>query len=97
MKLIDRNNSSSLVIDNIKKVGNRVSFNIAVFLLDKRTDTNIRFETESFVEIEEWQQKGETLLSDYKLELENFSFHADHKVYEMEEKSFENIHNILNY
>lgn len=93
MKLIDRNNSSSLVIDNIKKVGNRVNFSIAVFLLDKRTDTNIRFETESFVEIDEWQQKGETLLSDYKLELENFSFHADHKVYEMEEKSFEIIQN----
>ena len=55
MKLIDRNNSSSLVIDNIKKVGNRVNFSIAVFLLDKRNDTNIRFETESFVEIDEWQ------------------------------------------
>ena len=76
MKLIDYNNSSSLVIDNIKKVGNRVNFSIAVFLLDKRNDTNIRFETESFVEIDEWQQKGETLLSDHKLELENFSFHA---------------------
>ena len=91
MKLIDHNNSSSLIIDNMEKVGNRVSFSIAVFLLDKRTDTNIRFETESFVEIDEWQQKGETLLSDHKLELENFSFHADHKEYEMEEKSFENI------
>jgi len=91
MKLIDYNNSSSLVIDNIKKVGNRVNFNIAVFLLDKRTDTNIRFETESFVEIDEWQQKGETLLSEHKLELENFSFHADHKVYEIESRRFEKI------
>lgn len=92
MKLIDYNNSSSLVIDNIKKVGNRVNFSIAVFLLDKRTDTNIRFETESFVEIDEWQQKGETLLSDYKLELENFSFHADlNKMY-----SWDN-HIISNY
>lgn len=92
MKLIDYNNSSSLVIDNIKKVGNRVNFSIAVFLLDKRNDTNIRFETESFVEIDEWQQKGETLLSDYKLELENFSFHADlNKMY-----SWDN-HIISNY
>ncbi len=92
MKLIDYNNSSSLVIDNIKKVGNRVNFSIAVFLLDKRNDTNIRFETESFVEIDEWQQKGETLLSDHKLELENFSFHADlNKMY-----SWDN-HIISNY
>lgn len=95
MKLIDYNNSSSLVIDDIKKVGNRVYFSIAVYLLDKRTDTNIRFETESFVEIDEWQQKGETLLSEHKLELENFSFHANHKVYEVELKKIENIQNFF--
>jgi len=76
IKLLDHNNSSSLIIDNMEKVGNRINFSIAVFLLDKRTDTNIRFETESFVKIDEWQHKSEILLSDHKLELENFSFHA---------------------
>lgn len=79
MKLADCNNSSSLVVDNIEKVGERVNFSIAVFLRDERTDTNIRFETESFVNIDEWQQKSEELLSEHKLELENFSFHADLK------------------
>ena len=76
MKLIDFN-SSSLIIDNFKKVEKRVFFSISSFLRDKRTDTNIRFETESFVEIDEWQQISKKLLSKHKLELENFSFHAD--------------------
>ena len=53
IKLLDYNNSSSLVINDIEKVGNRINFSIAVYLLDKRTDTNIRFETESFVKIDE--------------------------------------------
>ena len=57
MKLVDHNNSSSLVIDNIEKAGNRINFSIAAFLYDKRTDTNIRFETNSYVIIDEWQQK----------------------------------------
>ena len=75
MRLTDYN-SSSLVIDNIEKVGNRINFSIAVYLLDERTDTNIKFETDSFIYIDEWQQKSEELLSEHKLELENFSFHA---------------------
>ena len=77
MKLIDYNNSSSLVINDIEKVGNRINFSIAVYLLDKRTDTNIRFETDSYIDIDEWSQKSKMLLSDHKLELENFSFHAE--------------------
>ena len=93
MKLADCNNSSSLVVDNIEKIGKRGNFSIAVFLFDERTDTNIRFETESFVEIGEWQQKSEVLLSDHKLELENFSFHADHKIIDVDGQKFENIQN----
>lgn len=76
MRLTDYNSSSSLVIDNIEKVGNRINFSIAVYLLDERTDTNIKFETDSYIDIDEWQQKSEELLSEHKLELENFSFHA---------------------
>lgn len=76
MKLIDYN-SSSLVIDNIEKVGNRIFFNITSFLHDERTDTNIKFETDSYINIDEWSQKSKMLLSEHKLELENFSFHAD--------------------
>ena len=93
MKLADCNNSSSLVVDNIEKIGKRGNFSIAVFLFDESTDTNIRFETESFVEIGEWQQKSEVLLSDHKLELENFSFHADHKIIDVDGQRFENIQN----
>ena len=95
MKLADCNNSSSLVVDNIEKIGKRGNFSIAVFLFDERTDTNIRFETESFVEIGEWQQKSEVLLSDHKLELENFSFHADHKIIDVDGQKFENIQNFF--
>lgn len=95
MKLTDCNNSSSLVVDNIEKIGKRGNFSIAVFLFDERTDTNIRFETESFVEIGEWQQKSEVLLSDHKLELENFSFHADHKIINVDGQRFENIQNFF--
>ncbi len=69
-------NSSSLVIDNIEKVGNRIFFNITSFLRDERTDTNIKFETDSYINIDEWSQKSKMLLSEHKLELENFSFHA---------------------
>ena len=76
IKLLDYNNSSSLVINDIEKVGNRINFSIAVYLLDKRTDTNIRFETDSYIDIDDWSQKSKMLLSDHKLELENFSFHA---------------------
>ena len=76
MKLFDYNRSSFLFIDNIEKIGNRVRFYVSAFLYDKRTDTNISFETVSFVEIDEWQKKGELLVSEHKLELENFSFHA---------------------
>lgn len=76
MKLIDHNNSSSLIIDSIEKVGNYIYFGIAAFLYDKRTDTNIKYETSSCVAIDEWQHKSEMLLSQHKLELKNFSFHA---------------------
>ena len=76
MKLIDLNNSSSLIIDDIERIGNRIHFCINAFLLDKRTDTNITFKTNSYTGIDEWQEKRELLLSEHKLELENFSFHA---------------------
>ena len=76
MKLVDYNNSSSLVIDNIEKAGNRINFTITALLYDERTDTNIRFETNSYVIIDDWQQKSEMLLIKHALELENFSFHA---------------------
>ena len=94
MRLTDYN-SSSLVIDNIEKVGNRINFSIAVYLLDERTDTNIKFETDSYIDIDEWLQKSEMLLSEHKLELENFSFHANHKVYEIESRRFEKIQNFF--
>ena len=92
MKLLDHNNSSSLVIDNIKKVGNQIIFSVAAFLYDKRTDTNIRFETDSYINTDDWQQKSEMLLSQHKLELENFSFHAV-----LDQMYSWDIHKISNY
>lgn len=94
MRLTDYN-SSSLVINDIEKVGNRINFSIAVYLLDERTDTNIKFETDSYINIDEWSQKSKMLLSEHKLELENFSFHANHKVYEIESRRFEKIQNFF--
>lgn len=91
MKLLDHNNSSSIVIDNIEKVGNRINFSIAAFLYDERTDTNIRFETDSYINIDDWQQKSEMLLSQHKLELENFSFHAV-----LDQRYYWDIHKISN-
>ena len=76
MKQVDYNNSSSLVVDNIKKVGNRINFTITALLYDEGTDTNIRFETNSYVIIDDWQQKSEILLTKHVLESENFSFHV---------------------
>lgn len=76
MKLIDYNGSSSLMIDSIEKIGDRARFHISAFLYDKKTDTNISYETVSFVEIDEWQEKSKLLITENKLELENFSFHA---------------------
>ena len=76
MIINDYNSSSSLVIDGIEKVGERIVFNVTAFLYDKRTDTNIKYETNSFVIIDDWRQKSEALLSQHKLELNNFSFHA---------------------
>ena len=76
MKLVDHNNSSSLIIDNIEKVGSHINFSVAAFLYDKRSDTNIKYETNSCIIIDDWQQKSEMLLSQHKLELNNFSFHA---------------------
>ena len=92
MKLLDHNKSSSLVIDNIKKVGNQIIFSVAAFLYDKRTDTNIRFETDSYINTDDWQQKSEMLLSQHKLELENFSFHAV-----LDQMCSWDIHKISNY
>lgn len=95
MRLTDYNSSSSLVIDNIEKVGNRINFSIAVYLLDERTDTNIKFETDSYINIDEWSQKSKMLLSEHKLELENFSFHADHKIIDVDGQRLEKIQNFF--
>ena len=79
MRTIEIDNDCLLQFDDIVKEENRISFSISVILRRKRTDTDIQFKTDSYIDIDEWQQKSEELLSEHKLELENFSFHADLK------------------
>lgn len=76
MKLIYNNDNSSLLIDNIERTENRIDFDVSVVLYDKRTDTDIKFKTKSYIDIDDWQQKSETLLLQDKIELENFSYYA---------------------
>ena len=95
MRTIEIDNDCLLQFDDIVKEENRISFSISVILRRKRTDTDIQFKTDSYIDIDEWQQKSEELLSEHKLELENFSFHANHKVYEIESRRFEKIQNFF--
>ena len=77
MKLIYNNDNSFLLIDNIERTENRIDFDVSVVLYDKRTDTDIKFKTKSYIDIDDWQQKSETLLFQDKIDLENFSYYAN--------------------
>ena len=76
MILSDYNGTSSLCIDNIERIKNRVRFCVSVFLSDDVTVTDIQFQTDSYIEIDEWQRKSERLLAEHKMELDHFSFRA---------------------
>ena len=78
MKLIDYNETSSLLIDNIERTENRIDFDVSVVLYDKRTDTDIEFKTNSYIDIGDWQQKSETLLLQDKIELDKINYFAEH-------------------
>lgn len=95
MRSIEIDNNCFLQFEDIVREGDRISFSISVILRRKQTDTDIQFKTDSYIDIDEWQQKSEELLSEHKLELENFSFHANHKVYEIESRRFEKIQNFF--
>ncbi len=91
MELSNDKNLLTLFVEKVGLTNNNIRLSFSVVLNDKRTDTDIQFKNDSYISINDWQQKCITLLSENKLELENFSFHADHKVYEVEENGFENI------
>ena len=93
MKLSNYNNALTLLIDKIGVINNTIRLNILVVLNNKRTDTDIQFKTVSCINMAEWQHVSESLLSDHKLELENFSFHADHKIINVDGQRLENIQN----
>ena len=57
-----------------------MTFGINVSLFKEETETNIRFETETYINIDEWQQKRETLASQNTWELENISAQAKHNI-----------------
>lgn len=95
MKLSNNNNTLALDVDNIGLTNNAIRFRFSAILNEKKTDTDIQFKTDSYIGIDVWQQKGETLLSEHKLELENFLFHANHKVYEIESRRFEKMQNFF--
>ena len=95
MKLIDYNGTSSLLIDNIERTENRIDFDVSVVLYDKRTDTDIKFKTNSYIDISDWQQKSETLLLQDKIELDKIKYFAEHnKSYYWERGKFV-IHNFF--
>lgn len=95
MKLSDYNDALTLHIDKIWVIDNTIRFSILVVLNNKRTDSDIHFKTVSCIYMAEWQHVSETLLSDCKLELENFSFHADHKIIDVDGQKLEKIQNFF--
>lgn len=67
MKVDFCDNTGSLWLQVLGRNGNRMTFGINVSLFKEETETNIRFETETYINIDEWKQKRETLASQKKM------------------------------
>lgn len=80
MKVDFCDNTGSLWLQVLGRNGNRVTIGINVSLFKEETETDIRFETETYINIDEWQQKRETLASQNTWELENISAQAKHNI-----------------
>lgn len=66
-------NTGSMCIEALGINGNRINFSISVTLYNEKTDTEIRFKTESYIDTDEWQQKRKIMSSQNNWELENIS------------------------
>jgi len=80
MKVDFCDNTGSMCIEAQGMNGNRTDFSISVSLYNEKTDTEIRFETESSIDIGEWQHKREIISSQNNWELENISVQAKHNI-----------------
>ena len=80
MKVDFCDNTGSLWLQVLRRKGNRMIFGINVSLFKEETETDIRFETETYINIDEWKHKRETLASQKKWELENISAQAKHNI-----------------
>ena len=95
MILSNYRGTSSLTIKSIQRIENLIKFCVDIILCDKDTDTDITFNAESNIRIEEWPQRSEILLSQGKLELENFSFHTNYKTFHLDNKECVRIQNVF--
>lgn len=80
MKVDFCDNTGSMCVEACGIDGNKINISISVTLYNEKTDTEIRFETESYIDIDEWQQKREIISSQDTWELENISVQAKHNI-----------------
>ena len=84
-----------LTVDNFTRIEDRIRFRVSVILCDKKTDTDIRFDTESFICIDDWLEKGQALLTTHCIELDNFSFRAVYQTYSIDGQNVERSQNFI--
>lgn len=80
MKVNFCDNTGSILVEALERNGNRINFGISVSLYNEKTETEIRFDTESYINIDEWQRKREIMSSQDTWELENISAQTKHSI-----------------